>query len=148
MPQPFALQTVLDLMQDRADAATQALARLLASEHDAQAKLALLEGYREEYLERFRQAARDGLEPTQWRNYQTFLDRLDEAIAQQRQAVRAQQTRTAAGQEHWQQQKTRLQAFTALAERHHDNETRNALRQEQKMQDEFAARAPDERRQS
>lgn len=144
MPKPFSLQTVLDLMQTRSDKATQALARLIASEHDARNKLAMLEQYRDDYSERFRRAAQSGLAQPEWRNYQEFLQRLDEAIAEQQKAVRQRQSHTAAGQADWRQQRTRLQAFDALFERHRANEARSELRQEQKAQDEFAARRKDE----
>ena len=47
MTRPFPLQTVLELMQERADEATRNLARLIASEKDAKARLELLLGYRD-----------------------------------------------------------------------------------------------------
>jgi flagellar FliJ protein len=144
VPRPFSLQTVLDLMQTRSDKATQRLARLIASERDAQSQLDMLEQYRDDYSERFRQAAMTGLGQPEWRNYQEFLNRLDDAISQQLQAVRQQQTNTAAGQADWQQQRARLQAFDALFERHRVNEAKLELRQEQKAQDEFAARRQDD----
>ena len=78
MVQSFSLQTLLDLMRNRNDLATQRLAALLASEHDAREKLALLLQYRDEYSARFRQAAANGLGQPEWRNYQDFLSRLDE----------------------------------------------------------------------
>lgn len=140
MARPFSLQTVLDLMQNRADEATQRLARLLAAERDAKRKLEMLLQYRDEYAVRFRQAAQEGLRQPEWRNFQEFLDRLDEAITQQLQAVCVQETHTAAGQMDWQRQRARMKAFDALAERHRSNEERLEQRQEQKAQDEFAAR--------
>lgn len=144
MTRPFSLQTVLDLMRNRNDEATRRLAGLLAIERDATKKLELLSHYRDEYTARFRQAARDGLGQPEWRNYQEFLGRLDEAIEQQQHNVRLQQTHTAAGQADWQRQRTRLKAFDALSERHRANEARLELRREQKTQDEFAARVKDE----
>ncbi len=144
MPRPFSLQTVLDLMHNRTDKATQHLARLIATERDAKTKLGMLQQYRDEYAERFRQAAKNGLAQPEWRNYQEFLNRLDEAIEQQLQAVIVQETHTAAGQANWQQQRTKLQAFDALFERHRASEARLALRQEQKAQDEYAARRKDD----
>ncbi len=57
MVKPFSLQTVLELMQVRADDATQRLARLIANERDAKNKLDMLQQYRDEYAARFRQAA-------------------------------------------------------------------------------------------
>jgi len=145
---PFSLQMVLDLMRNRHDEATQSLARLLAAERDAKKKLAMLQQYREEYTTRFREAAQDGLGQPEWRNFQEFLNRLDEAITQQHQSVSLQEAHTAAGQAEWRQQQKRLRrqqqkrlkAFDALSERHRASEARWESRQEQKTQDEFAAR--------
>lgn len=141
MSKPFALQTVLDLMQSRSDAATQRLAHLIAAEQSEKGKHALLQQYRDEYSARFRQAAQDGLPQPQWRNFQQFLNRLDEALEQQALVVRRQETQTAAGQAEWQQQQVKLKAFDALAARHHAKEARNETRLEQKVQDEHAARS-------
>lgn len=140
MTKPFSLQMVLDLMRNRHDEATQSLARLLAAERDAKKKLEMLLQYREEYTTRFREAAQDGLGQPEWRNFQEFLNRLDEAITQQLQSVSLQEAHTAAGQAEWRQQQKRLKAFDALSERHRASEARWESRQEQKTQDEFAAR--------
>lgn len=127
-------------MQVRADDATQSLARLIANERDAKTKLGLLQQYRDEYATRFQQAAQNGINPREWRNYQEFLNRLDEAIDAQRKTVAQQEQNTVAGQQHWQQQRTKLKAFDTLSERHFANENRQELKREQKTQDEFAAR--------
>ena len=140
MTKPFSLQTVLELMQIRADDATQNLARLIASERDAKSKLELLQQYRDEYAQRFQRAAQAGLNPREWHNYSDFLSRLDEAIDTQRKMVAQQAQNTAAGQVHWQQQRTKLKAFDTLSERHFANENALELKREQKTQDEFAAR--------
>ncbi len=143
MVKPFALQTVLELMQERTDDATQRLARLIAIERDANEKLAMLQQYRDEYAERFRQAGQDGLTQGAWRNYQGFLGRLDEAIEAQRQAVRVQARNTQAGQANWQQQRQKLEAFNTLSDRHFANQEIAQSRREQKTQDEFSARTKD-----
>jgi flagellar FliJ protein len=140
MVKPFSLQTVLELMQVRADDATHRLARLIASERDAKSKLDLLQQYRDEYATRFRQAALNGLSQREWHNYQEFLNRLDEAIDTQRRTVALQVLHTATGQKQWQQQKTKLKAFDTLSERHYASENALESRREQKTQDEFAAR--------
>jgi flagellar FliJ protein len=140
MVKAFALQTVLELMQSRADEATQQLARLIASERDAKSKLAMLQQYRDEYSARFQLAARNGVTQSEWHNYQEFLGRLDEAIAAQQKAVLVQEKNTATGQMHWQQQRKKLKAFDTLSERHYTSENSQELKREQKAQDEFAAR--------
>lgn len=144
MTKPFSLQAVLELMQSRTDEATQQLARLIANERDAKAKLDLLQQYRDEYAARFRQAAQSGLAQGQWRNYQEFLTRLDEAVDAQRRTVALQVQHTATGQTHWQQQKKKLKAFDTLSDRHTASENAQQMRSEQKAQDEFAARRRDD----
>jgi flagellar FliJ protein len=143
MAKPFALQPVLELMQDRADEATQLLAKLIASERDANAKLEMLRQYRDEYAARFRAAGQNGLTQREWRNYQDFLDRLDEAIVAQAQAVSVQAQKTLAGQANWQQQRRRLEAFNTLSDRHFAGQETARVRREQKTQDEFSARSKD-----
>jgi flagellar FliJ protein len=140
MVKPFSLQTVLELMQVRADDATHHLARLIATERDAKSKLEMLQQYRDEYANRFRQAAQNGLSQREWHNYQEFLNRLDEAIDAQRQTVALQVQHTATGQKQWQQQRTKLKAFDTLSKRHFSSENAKELKREQKTQDEFAAR--------
>lgn len=140
MAKPFSLQAVLEIMQERTDAATRQLARLIAAERDAQSRLDMLRQYRDDYAERFRAAAQGGLGPREWRNYQEFLGRLDEAISQQTAAVAATQRHTAAGQAHWQEQRTRLKAIDTLSIRHRQQAQAAENRQEQKFSDEFAAR--------
>lgn len=146
MTRPFSLQTVLELMQTRADDATQNLARLIASERDAKNKLELLQQYRDEYAARFQHAAQSGISPREWHNYREFLGRLDEAIDAQRKTVAQQARNTAAGQVHWQEQRTKLKAFDTLSDRHFATENARELKREQKVQDEFAARYKSDRK--
>lgn len=146
MTKPFSLQTVLELMQVRADDATHRLARLIATERDAKNKLDMLQNYRDEYAARFRQAAQNGISVREWHNYQEFLNRLDEAIDAQRQAVAQQIQNTATGQTHWQQQRTKLKAFDTLSDRHFAAENAQELKREQKVQDEFSARFRSEKK--
>jgi flagellar FliJ protein len=137
---PFSLQPVLDLMQTRTDEATRRLAQLIGMENDAKNKRDMLQQYRDEYASRFRQAAQNGIGKREWSNYQEFIGRIDEAIEQQSQTVRLQERHTATGQAHWQQQRTKLKAFDTLSQRHQASEIANELRQEQRIQDEFASR--------
>lgn len=134
------LQPLLDLMQSRVDEATRQLGRLIASEQDAKRKLALLSDYRDEYAGRFNAAAKNGLSPHEWRNYQEFLARLDEAIVHQRQAVVASEQNVAVGQKNWQEQRNHHRAIDTLAQRRHDEAVSRENRKEQKMLDEIAAK--------
>jgi flagellar FliJ protein len=148
MPEAFPLQTVLDLMQSRADGAAKELGRLIAAEQDAKAKLQLLENYRAEYVQRFQQAARDGISPQQWANYQSFTGKLDDAIAHQRKVVTGTADRTREGQRRWLEQRNKVKAFDTLSRKHQDAERYLEGRREQKTADELTtqkhlARDPD-----
>lgn len=140
MAQPFSLQPLLEIMQNRTDEATRRLGQLIAAEQSQKSRLQMLEQYREEYAQRMRQATADGIAPLVLRNYQDFLARIDEAIAQQRQAVRDSESSTRAGQEHWKSQNKQLKAIDTLSVRHDARERYREGKQEQKLQDEFTTR--------
>jgi flagellar FliJ protein len=136
----FPLQTVLDLMMSRADGAARDLGRLIAAEQDAKAKLQLLENYRAEYVQRFQDAAKAGISPQQWANYQDFTGKLDEAVAQQRSYVDASGSRTADGQQRWLDQRSKVKAFDTLSQKHQVAQRYQEGRSEQKLSDELTTR--------
>lgn len=140
MPKPFSLQPLLDLMQTRADEATRRLGELIAAEQSQKSRLQLLEEYREEYSQRFRESSQAGMTPLVWRNFLDFLGRIDEAIAQQRKIVANSEKDTAQGQDQWREQNKRLKAIDTLSDRHLASERYREGRQEQKMHDELASR--------
>lgn len=136
----FPLQSLLDLSQVHMDDAARKLGQLLASEQEVEKTLSLLEQYREEYEARFRQAAQSGLSRDEWGNYQSFLVRLDEAIAQQRSLVDASKRRTVDGQKEWLDKRNRVKAFDTLSQRHKASEVQSEVKAEQRSQDEHAAK--------
>ncbi|QWT46255.1 flagellar export protein FliJ [Azospira inquinata] len=140
MAKPFPLRPLQDLIQTRVDDAAKALGFLVASERDTKDKLAMLEDYRRDYLERFKAASQNGLTPAAWRNFQDFMDKIDAAIEQQKKSVHLSQQRTAQGQAEWLAQHNKLKAIDTLAERHMSAEQYREAKREQKQQDEFAAR--------
>lgn len=136
----FPLQSLLDLSQARMDDAARRLGQLLASEQEVEKTLTLLIRYRDEYEGRFREAASTGLSRDEWRNYQTFLGRLDEAIDHQLKLVDASRQRRAAGQQEWLDKRNRVKAFDTLSQRHKAKEERVEAKSEQRTQDEHAAK--------
>lgn len=140
MTRPFTLQPLLELMQTRADESTRRLGQLIAAEHSAKSRLELLVQYREEYAQRYRDAAATGLTPMALRNFQDFLARIDEAIDQQGQAVSESATNTANGQAAWREQNKRLKAIDTLSQRHEARERYRENKEGQKEQDEFVGR--------
>lgn len=140
MAQTFSLQPLLDLMQTRTDEATRTLGKLIAAEQSQRSRLQMLEQYREEYAQRLREAVAQGITRLVMLNYQDFLARIDEAIEQQRLAVKDSERNTKAGQEHWQSQNKQLKAIDTLSQRHDARERYRENKIEQKLQDEFSTR--------
>jgi flagellar FliJ protein len=140
MSKPFQLQSLLDLSNLRLDEAAQRLGRLIAGEQEAGQRLDLLLQYREEYQTRFSVAAKNGIGPDAWRNYQHFLGRIDQAVEQARAMVDTSKQHTATGQKNWLDQRGRVKAFDTLAERHQARAAYGEARHEQKQSDEHSAR--------
>jgi flagellar FliJ protein len=136
----FPLQSILDLSQMKLEEATRRLGELISGEQQASQRLELLAQYRDEYHARFLIAARDGLSRDQWRNYQSFLDKLDAAISQAREIVAQSHQLTAAGQQEWLAKRGRVKAFDTLAQRHQTKVAHAETRQEQKALDEHSSR--------
>ena len=145
MTRAFPLQSLLDLSNLRLDEAGRRLGELIAGEQEASRRHELLVQYREEYRARFVVAAQDGLSPGEWRNYASFLAKLDEAINQADSAKTHTQQRTVAGQQEWVAKRGRVKAFDTLSDRHQSRVAYQDQRQEQRASDEHAARRHEEK---
>lgn len=111
------LDTLVDLARDARDQAGQALAGERRSEQQVAGQLESLGRYRLEYAQRLQQAMREGIDPATMRNYQRFLDSLDDALARARQALAAQQQRVGHSQAQWQQEQRKLSSYDTLVSR-------------------------------
>lgn len=140
MAQAFSLQPLLELMQTRADEATRNLGKLIAAEQSQRTRLQMLEQYREEYAQRLRESATQGITRLVMLNYQDFLARIDEAVEQQRIVVQNSELSTKAGQEQWKAQNKQLKAIDTLSQRHEARQRHRENKQEQKLLDEFTTR--------
>lgn len=145
MTEPFRLQPLLDLANNRMNEAARKLGELISGEHECQRKLELLENYRAEYQARFLEAARNGIGPDAWRNFSEFIGRIDEAVAVQRAAVEQSRQATAGGQQAWLDQRNKVKAFDTLSQRHLAEQARREHKDEQRQSDEHAAKSHRER---
>ncbi|GAA5183866.1 hypothetical protein GCM10025771_36530 [Niveibacterium umoris] len=135
-----ALQTLLELAQNRMDDAAKRLGELLASGQAHEQKLEILVQYRAEYHERFKSAAQTGISPDAWRNYSTFLAKLDEAVFEQEQVVARARDQVVAGKQAWVDERNRKKAFDTLASRQQAHALRKEHRAEQRITDEHSAK--------
>ena len=138
MQKATALETLIELAHTRTDDAARRLGALNAKDMDMQAKLALLTQYSDEYRARFQTLAQQGLTASDWRNYQAFLNKLDEAIAQQREALKLMHQRVAVGETDWRSAKRVLNSYDTLARRQIRAEAVRAAKLEQRETDEHS----------
>ena len=140
MDKRFNLQSLQDLSSLRLEQATRQLGQLIAGEKQDEARLQLLIQYRQEYHALFLEAAGKGLDPGSWRNYQTFLSKLDEAVEQARTMASSARQRTAAGQKNWLDKRGQVKAYDTLAQRFRARVAYEESRHDQKQADEHAGR--------
>jgi len=140
MTKPFSLQPLMDLAQHQNESATRRLGQLNKLQHDAQNKLETLRQYRSDYQTRLQESTRNGMNPDELRNFLEFIRKIDEAIAQQLQAVEQSKASTLAGRGEFDSTRRKLKSFGMLQQRHIDTQNKIAEKSEQKALDEHTGR--------
>lgn len=107
---------------------------------DCEQKLALLTQYREDYAARFQQNLSKGLTASGYRNYQQFLDKLDQAVTAQQQVVREAHARVEREKAAWQACERKRMSYGTLADRAEKAQQLKDNKRDQKQMDEHAAR--------
>jgi flagellar FliJ protein len=141
MAQLSALDTLIELTTKQSDEAAKRLGKAVKAGDDAQQKLQLLMQYRDDYAARLRSSAATGLTASGYRNFQMFLDKLDDAIASQQRVVQDSQRRVSNERTAWQSSERKRLSYDTLATRAMNAQLLKQARREQKQTDEFAARA-------
>jgi flagellar FliJ protein len=106
----------------------------------AHQRLAELEQYHKEYLVRFANAARNGLNSSQVVEYQVFIAKLDEAIAEQRRIVQRVEQDCQQTRQQWQGRFTKAKAMENAIDRMRLAERKDADRREQADSDDLSQR--------
>lgn len=140
MPSQLPLDTLISLAQDSTNDAARALGRLNAKRNHTEQQLTMLRDYRQDYLQRLQHAMQSGMSAADCHNYQRFIATLDDAISQQMTVLRQADNHLLQGRTHWQQEKRRLNAFDALAQREVRTRAMQESRHEQRANDEFSCR--------
>jgi len=140
MPKKFSLQPLVLLAQKQNEAAIRKFGQLNQQQQAAQAKLETLQQYRKDYQDRLQQAEQNGISPSELRNFQNFILRLDEAILQQRGKNEQALNLLQLGRSELQEAQRKMKSFDTLAERHIQSELKLAAKSEQRQQDEHTGR--------
>lgn len=141
MSKHLPIKTLIDLAEDDLDAATKRLGKLQQERNEVEGQLNALITYRDEYHARFTASAQEGTTAQTLRNFQAFVDTLDNAINQQRGLLVAANQRLDMAKPEWQQRKQKLGSYEVLQSRQDAVQARVEAKREQRDSDEFAARA-------
>lgn len=142
-----ALETLIELATTATDEAARRLGNAIRATDKAEKKLALLVQYRDDYSARFQaKMANGGVTPMTFRNFQAFLDKLDEAIVGQQQVVQEAANGVSRERGNWQASERKRMSYDALASRELKKEQQRDNKRDQKQNDEFAARVTQDKR--
>lgn len=135
-----SLQTLLEREEDERDQALKRLQQAEEAARRARAQAEMLHGYHDEYCQRWSaQFARGGSMPVM-QCYQGFMQRLQQAIAQQQRDAEQAERRAEQCRAQLAAQQLRVASVRKLIERRQHELQRVAARREQKLGDEIAAR--------
>ncbi|MFH0934257.1 MAG: flagellar export protein FliJ, partial [Pseudomonadota bacterium] len=84
--------------------------------------------------------AKLGMAPTDMKNFQDFIDRLDQAIKQQTAAIEKTQAGVQTGRSELMDTTRKMKSFDTLAQRHTEAERKLEAKAEQRIQDEHSGR--------
>jgi len=135
-----ALETLIELAIKETDEASKRLGRTVRTSDEAQQKLVILEQYRDDYALRFQESLSSGLTALSYRNFQLFIDKIDNAIAGQQGVVRNTQQRVTEARAAWHACERKRMSYDTLATRARQVEQLRESRRDQKLTDEQASR--------
>ena len=131
----------MNLAEHQNDTAAKKLGLLNQKQQGVQQNLDTLQEYRKDYQTRLQQAAQAGMSPLDLRNFQQFINKLDEAISQQQRMVVQSEASTMTGRNEYDLTRRKLKSFDMLQQRHNEEQKKLADKNEQKALDEHSSRA-------
>ncbi|MFZ1547110.1 MAG: flagellar export protein FliJ [Candidatus Nitrotoga sp.] len=140
MTKLFSMQPLVHLAHQKNDDATRKFGQIIQQQQAAQTKLHTLEQYRKDYQTRLQQAVKNGITQISLRNFQDFIRRLDEAVAQQRNVIEQIRLSMNAGRNELANSQRKMKSFDTLAQRHLESEKKLEEKLEQRQQDEHTGR--------
>jgi flagellar FliJ protein len=134
------LETLIELARRETDDAAKRLGLALKTVADAEEKLNMLIGYRDEYGKRFEASQQAGITPQAYRNFRAFMEKLDNAIKGQEEVLRHCKNKGAQEKGAWQNAERKRMSYSALSDRAMAQEFKLEAKRDQKAMDEHAAR--------
>jgi flagellar FliJ protein len=141
MANPSALDTLFDLAQRESDECARKLGVALKAVEEAEQKLEMLLGYRDDYARKLDAAQMDGITPFAYHNFVAFVGKLDNAILGQREVLKHAQHRSGVARSAWQESERKRLSYRTLNERAAAEALKLENKRDQKAMDEHAARS-------
>jgi flagellar FliJ protein len=141
MAHPSALDTLIELAQRESDDAARRLAAALRAVDEAEQKLGMLLGYRDDYAHKLDAAQSAGITPFAYHNFVAFVAKLDNAIGGQREVLKHAQYKRDVEKQAWQESERKRLSYRTLSERAAAEALKLENKRDQKMMDEHAARS-------
>jgi len=140
MANPSALETLIELAQRASDDAAKRLGAALKGVEEAEQKLKMLLGYRDDYAQRLDQAQMAGITPFAYANFVAFVGKLDNAINGQQEVVKHAKYKSDLEKTAWQESERKRLSYRTLNDRAAAEALKIESKRDQKMMDDHAAR--------
>ena len=140
MANPSALETLIELAQRASDDAAKRLGAALKGVEEAEQKLKMLLGYRDDYAQRLDQAQMAGVTPFAYANFVAFVGKLDNAINGQQEVVKHAKYKSDLEKTAWQESERKRLSYRTLNDRAAAEALKIESKRDQKMMDDHAAR--------
>jgi flagellar FliJ protein len=140
MANPSALDTLIELAQRDSDDAAKRLGVALKSAEEAEQKLQMLLGYRQDYADRLDQAQMNGITPFAYANFVAFVGKLDNAINGQQEVLKHAKYKSELEKATWQESERKRLSYRTLNDRAAAEALKIENKRDQKMMDDHAAR--------
>lgn len=140
MAQLSALETLIDLAQKDSDAAAKRLGVANKQVEEAEQKLEMLVGYRDEYARKLDAAQVAGITPFAYHNFVAFIGKLDNALNGQRDVLKHAKFKAESELKTLQESERKRLSYRTLNERAASEALKIQNKRDQKQMDDHAAR--------
>ena len=140
MANPSALETLIELAQRDSDDAAKRLGAALKAVEEAEQKLTMLLGYRDDYANKLDQAQMNGITPFAYANFVAFVGKLDNAINGQQEVLKHAKYKSDQEKTVWQESERKRLSYRTLNDRAAAEALKIENKRDQKMMDDHAAR--------
>ena len=139
MARNTSIKILLEHAQKQSDESAKKLGQFNVKKQEAEQKLQILLQYRQDYQSSFHDQTKEGVDQSEWRNFNAFMSKLDDAISEQKQAVTNSTNSSELGGKEFRSCQRKLDSYNILSQRHQKIVDQQQKKHEQKEQDEYSS---------